>query len=223
MYIYICISIYVCLCIYIYSLVIPSYSLQSIVVIAVLFTSTTELGHHRAQKTSANTTVRLQANCRSWTKVVDHLLVRNEADSHMYVWYGMVWYGMVWYGMVWYGMYVCNYCIFYCMHNTHISIHTHDVCVCLYVRTNDAKCCCFACCTKPGKPLRNFRELSDNLQCRSRGNPYANPWSNGAGIFTPTKLGDFCGKCWDSYSSTMEHIWDMINTILNMLKLVKAS
>ena len=78
-------SIYVCLYvyIYIYSLVIPSYSLQSIVVIVVLFTNTTELGHHRAQKTSANTTVRLQANCRSWTKVVDHLLVRNEVDSHM--------------------------------------------------------------------------------------------------------------------------------------------
>ena len=83
MYIYICISIYVCLCIYIYSLVIPSYSLQSIVVIVVLFANTTELGHRRAQKTSANTTARLQANCRSWTKVVDHLLVRNEVDSQM--------------------------------------------------------------------------------------------------------------------------------------------
>ena len=77
MYIYICMSMYI----YIYSLVIPSYSLQSIVVIVVLFANTTELGHHRAQKTSANTTARLQANCRSWTKVVDHLLVRNEVDS----------------------------------------------------------------------------------------------------------------------------------------------
>ena len=91
MYIYICIStyvylymyIYICMSMYIYSLVIPSYSLQSIVVIVVLFANTTELGHRRAQKTSANTTARLQANCRSWTKVVDHLLVRNEVDSQM--------------------------------------------------------------------------------------------------------------------------------------------
>ena len=110
--------------------------------------------------------------------------------------------------------YVCMYCIFYCVHNTHISIYTHDVCVCLYVRTNDAKCCCFACCTKPGKPLRNFRELSDNLQCRYRVVMYAwiyNPYANHGPmvlVYLPLltyKLGDFVANV-GKYSSTMEHI-----------------